>query len=229
MLNKINLNVKSFITYVFILIEVVLYALLLAGDILTCYDTVLIKYTSIILCLIYSVVFIFYSKLDAILTSLALVFTLISDYFLLVLNNHFILGLTTFIIAQSFYFIRICFINKKVNLISILVRVFLPIIVCIILKLNDLLDLLTGLCAFYFIMLLVNATESSFLIKLDRRYILFFIGLILFIGCDVCVGLFNFSSVLNINIPNGLMDFVTISMWGFYLPSQTLIALSVKC
>ena len=49
----------------------------------------------------------------------------------------------------------------------------------------------------------------------------FALGLTLFAGCDICVGLFN---VLPAASP--LYFPASIGMWLFYLPSQVLIALS---
>ena len=48
------------------------------------------------------------------------------------------------------------------------------------------------------------------------------LGLTLFVGCDLCVGLFN--ARLSGSLPLHLL--VYLGMWFFYLPSQVLIALS---
>ena len=50
---------------------------------------------------------------------------------------------------------------------------------------------------------------------------LFAVGLTLFVGCDVCVGLFN-------ALPPGSPPYsaASVGMWFFYLPSQVLITLS---
>ena len=66
------------------------------------------------------------------------------------------------------------------------------------------LNLLAGV---YFPQLLCNAALAW---KRDRVLAL---GLTLFIGCDVCVGLWN------------LFGIAGAGMWAFYLPSQVLIAL----
>ena len=50
---------------------------------------------------------------------------------------------------------------------------------------------------------------------------LFALGLALFVGCDVCVGLFN-----ALPAPSPLYSAASVGMWLFYLPSQALIALS---
>ena len=78
------------------------------------------------------------------------------------------------------------------------------------------LNLLAGL---YFSQLLSNTILAW--TRRGRRWRLFALGLTLFVGCDVCVGLFN-------ALPPGSPRYfaVSIGMWLFYLPSQVLIALS---
>ena len=61
--------------------------------------------------------------------------------------------------------------------------------------------------------------------RVPKRNILFFIGLILFLCCDLCVGLFNFSEV-GITLPAALEKVIAPAMWLFYLPSQVLITIS---
>ena len=77
-------------------------------------------------------------------------------------------------------------------------------------------NLLAGL---YFSQLLSNAV-LAWTVK-NRTGRLFAAGLTLFVGCDLCVGLFN-------ALPPGSPRYfaVSIGMWLFYLPSQALIALS---
>ena len=41
-------------------------------------------------------------------------------------------------------------------------------------------------------------------------------------------GLDNFAPVLGITLPKAITDFTRVGMWGFYLPSQVLITLSVR-
>ena len=51
---------------------------------------------------------------------------------------------------------------------------------------------------------------------------MFGLGLLLFVGCDVCVGLHNLAG-----LPAPLSAFAQVGMWLFYLPSQVLIVLSI--
>ena len=73
--------------------------------------------------------------------------------------------------------------------------------------------------ALYFSQLAANAL-LAWTLK-GERWRAFALGLTLFVGCDVCVGLFNV-------LPPGSAPYfaVSVGMWLFYLPSQVLIALS---
>ena len=80
----------------------------------------------------------------------------------------------------------------------------------------------------YFINLIFNAVESATLITYDKRFILFTVGLILFICCDICVGISNLNSVLGTKIPSDIKDLSFFAIWQFYMPSQLLIILSAN-
>lgn len=86
---------------------------------------------------------------------------------------------------------------------------------------------------FYFLTLCLNAVEAYVLSHpLKERWHdeaaagkvrpIFAVGLILFICCDICVGLWN----LYPPPPRLLREFAQVGMWFFYLPSQVLIVLS---
>ena len=83
-----------------------------------------------------------------------------------------------------------------------------------------LLSPLNLLVCLYFSRLLANAC-LAWTVR-GRRWRAFALGLTLFVGCDVCVGIFNLPGLL----PDALYQFSRIGMWLFYLPSQALIALS---
>ena len=59
--------------------------------------------------------------------------------------------------------------------------------------------------------------------------VLFLIGLVLFLLCDINVLLFNLSAYINVSSQMYAMLQIasTVLMWAFYLPSQVLIVLSV--
>ena len=84
-----------------------------------------------------------------------------------------------------------------------------------LLRLASPVNLLAGL---YFSQLLSNTVLAW---RMGRPGRLFAVGLTLFVGCDVCVGLFN-------ALPPGSPPYsaASVGMWFFYLPSQVLITLS---
>jgi hypothetical protein len=83
---------------------------------------------------------------------------------------------------------------------------------------------------FYFTGILFNTIDGVFITyhTHSRKYIIFAIGMLLFLCCDINVGIFN---LLNLSIVKGtfiskIYEFASIAMWMFYLPAQTAIALS---
>ena len=189
----------------FILIEALLYLTFIVMDIIGI-DSTYIKYAGIILCFLNAL---FDNKK---LITAALLFTLIADYFLLVRDNDYLFGIISFLVVQCIYFVYLKKNNCKPYFIIRILLYVITIIGSLVIK-APILDML-ALC--YFESLLMN-TISSYT---NKKLRVFSIGLSLFIGCDICVGLFNI-------LPhNNLYSFVSIMMWIFYLPSQVLISLS---
>lgn len=218
---------KYYILGAFVLAEIGIYIAFLAIQSTKGYDPVMLKYSGILLCLLLAIVFCPVSGKGGITLVCSFFFTALADLFIFVIDDYYEIGVTSFILAQICYFVRIYTLLGKKPYISIAVRLGLSGAVMLALGLTDSLDGLTALVAIYFPMLVCNAVESAFLIKFSKIYILFFVGLLLFIGCDVCVGLNNFS-MLGIELSKGAQDFVGIAMWGFYLPSQVLIVSSAR-
>lgn len=223
-MKKLLQDKKMWILAAFAAVELIIYVVFESLRFTTGSDAIDIKYIGILLCLaITGLNCAFYGN-DAKVMLGALFFTAVSDLIILVLNVNYIFGVCTFIITQLFYFARIYLINGKKPYISIAVRVALMVIAVIILAVTDKLTLLTGICSIYFPLLVCNCVESIFLIKFSKQYILFFIGLLLFVGCDICVGLDN----LGLNFPANVAQIINILIWTFYLPSQVLIVLSTR-
>ena len=189
----------------FITIESIIYLTFIIFDLFHI-NSIYLKYLGIFLCFLFA----FLNKKKYI--SNALLFTLIADYFLLIKDEHYLIGVSSFLLVQTIYFFYLknnnCELFKKVRvLIYALILTF-----SIIFKL----DVLYFLVLIYFSTLVLN-TVSSFTSR-DLR--IFSIGLTLFILCDVSVGLFNI-------LPYGRVYLiVSLLMWVFYLPSQVLISLS---
>ncbi|MCD7893499.1 MAG: lysoplasmalogenase [Erysipelotrichaceae bacterium] len=191
----------------FLIIEIILYIIFLSLDLTKHYAiTTPVKYTSIVLCFIFSL----YSNLHHSdkLISIALFFTIMADWFLLVMNEYEILGLICFIVVQLIYMIKLG--NRLLVL-----RVILPVLIIFLTSISNPIDILAII---YFFQLLINAMISW----RDYKNIgfIFALGLTLFVCCDTCVGLFNLTDM-------GLIhEFTRVGMWLFYLPSQVLIVMS---
>ena len=190
-------------------------------------DTTLLKYIAICLCLLYTAYKLPTCKTDGTIIFLAICFTVFSDTFTLLINKHFTLGVSLFIPAQLLYGLRMRFWAQKHLYKSIFARLGIILAVALGVVFARIADGLTIVTAIYFSMLLYNTTESIFLAKKPKQ-ILFSIGLWLFVCCDICVGLYNITDVLNISVSPALYSFASIMMWGFYLPSQILIVTSVS-
>lgn len=189
-------------------------------------DTTFIKYGGIIACFIYSVYATVKRKIKFPFVTFALFFTLIADYFLLVRNDGYVYGVSAFIVAQSFYLARIYSVKGKLPLATVAVRIAVFSVLCIALFITRLIEPLTVAVAFYACMLVGNTAESFSINKFGRKYIVFSIGLCLFVCCDICVGIYNLSSFINVGLSvEAAVKFVFLS-WTFYLPSQVMIALS---
>ena len=212
---------KKWVTILFVILQTVIFFTFLAGDLTLEWDTSWVKYVGVLLCLFYACAFC--KNLNDAFLALALFFTAVADYFLLVINNHFEAGVTVFIVAQIFHFARIATLKTlKTNLISVAARLLLAVVALVLLAVTNNFDTLNCLVAIYFPLLLVNTADALFVALKNKKRILLFVGFCLFVLCDVCVGLYN----IDINLPTKLVNAVSFLMWVFYLPSQTLIALS---
>lgn len=219
---------KFYVFGLFVLAEAAIYITFIVYDFAYDNGLIYVKYAGILICFIFAAIGIYFYGKDAVIVTCALVFTAISDLFILVMQHYMEAGLATFIITQLIYFARIYLTNGKKPYISLGVRAVATAIPFTVLgALGQLNSALVVLCCIYFPQLVINAAESATLIKTDKKYILFFIGLVLFLLCDICVGLFNLENV-GAAIPPNITQFARFAIWIFYLPAQVLIVLSEK-
>lgn len=189
----------------------------------------LFAYSSVVLAFLMNLLFFRMEKRN-ILTVLALAFTLGADFFLVILNENYTLAMVIFSMAQLSYAARIyfesgdtlrkatLFVRGGVALFSIL----LPLIV-----LGDGADPLAVISVFYFGQLILSCVLAF--VNSRRGGLILPIGLILFLACDIFVGLGNLGGYLPIE-PGTVfwwMAHPPINMaWVFYLPSQALLGIS---
>ena len=134
-----------------------------------------------------------------------------------------------FVGTQTCYFIRL-FINqtKKERLIHIIVRLcfsaFAVILTALVLKENT--NFLSLISLFYYANLIVNIVFAFIQVKVSP---IFAIGLLLFSFCDIFVGLSLIGDFISLSQNSIIHQINAIPLnmaWLFYVPSQTLLALS---
>lgn len=228
------------IRFLFLLIELVLYGTFLYVDIFekgAFVASMYLKFASIILCFLMSLLLYGRKNVtkDIVLLRGALLFTVISDLYILILESY-VFGLVTFSIVQLLYLIRLHEWRKQQGrhvvawllLLRNLVVALTITGILIILRIS--LDGLMLISILYFVSIFFNTVDA---IRIQNRepkkqYQLYAIGMVLFLLCDINVGLFNLSDFILIEDVwfNKLYEFASIAMWMFYLPAQVLISLS---
>ena len=203
--------------FAFLALEGGLYVLFLLQDLsLLGGDSMKVKYLSILLCLTFSA----WGNLrggEGLITA-ALALTAGADWFLLVLNRHYLVGVGLFCLVQGLYLVHIR--RERGSWGWWPGRLLLWAGGMAVLCRLGLLVPLTALAALYISNFFWNILDSRSLGS--RGGLLFFLGLVLFFCCDLCVGVHNAPGLF----PVGLTAFARVGMWLFYLPAQVLITLS---
>lgn len=223
-----NKKVKLFSTCIFIAIEIVLWILVLStsGEI-----NRYLSFSSILLAFMFSLLFVGI-KTKKYLTQFALMFTVVADIFLVLISpRNQVVAMTSFAVVQMFYFVRILFEtkSKKINIVNVVVRLILIIAIEILtlIILKEKIDYLSMISMFYYVNLILNVVFAF--INFKKSPLLAF-GLLFFLLCDTFVGLqcavgtyFSMSQDLWLyKLIFADFNFV----WFFYIPSQTLLAIS---
>ncbi|MDD4212674.1 MAG: lysoplasmalogenase family protein [Bacilli bacterium] len=162
------------------------------------------------------------------LVQMALFCTAVADFFLVIQSRNQIPAMIWFNLVQIIYAVRL-FYHQKAVIPRLSVRLFLVFIALgsgMVVAKNTF-DILLALTLFYFANLVMNMIDAWIT---DAKNWAFGLGLILFIGCDLMVGLGNASSYVVIPPESFLAWLLQVPInlaWVFYLPSQVLIALSI--
>ena len=166
--------------------------------------------------------------LDGLLAMLALLCTAGADFFLVALREEqWLPGLGVFCCAQLFWALRLLLMEEGRRRIS---HVLAWIFTCAALLILAILlvrgtDTLLLLCAVYASLILTTVFFSF----LTPRNVLFTLGMILFLGCDLFVAVNNAALYLDLDaypLLKTLHDIPFNMMWAFYGPSQMLLSLS---
>lgn len=167
---------------------------------------------------------------------IALVNTLIADLFL---SRLFLFDTTQFVAMCFFVVVQACYFliiydrhnsqNAKIAHLIIRIIISLVAVVLTIVVLGDKVNGLVIITMLYFANLLLNLIYSFIQIK---KSILLPIGLLFFVLCDICIGLHVIDTTMMTIPPTSLLYPIVHSginlAWAFYVPSQTILALSVK-
>ena len=180
-----------------------------------------IKYLSILLCFCYLLGHT--QNADVRLTRAALAFTLLADLFLLVLDRWYTAGVASFCVVQALYLARIHRAGDRPLGCRLAIRGGIAAALVAVGAFLGVLNTLTVLTLLYFSQLTANAFAA---LALGRRGRILAVGLFLFMGCDLCVGLCNLAPLLPDAPVLVALPFAQVGMWLFYLPSQVLITLS---
>ncbi|MBR3437205.1 MAG: hypothetical protein IKG97_05570 [Lachnospiraceae bacterium] len=176
---------------------------------------------------------------ECIFLFLAYVCTAIADYFLTITADRYEIAVGVFLGAQIFHFLRISAARHAASkdagvkhplagiLLSVFARVILSGLVLIVLHVTGLWSPLNALAAVYFVELVMNTVDSAFTAERAFRFVLSAAGFLLFIACDVTVGLRALTEAGTVRMTADGFALNTYLTWVFYLPSQVMIILSV--
>lgn len=217
------LTPKNIIFAAFVLVELVIYVVFNVLSATQPGDPIWLKYSGILLCLAVSAVMIYFNRdADSVIAVVAMLFTAISDLFILVLDRHYEVGLVTFITAHAIYLYRLYRGRlKRIWLTLVLRAAVAGVLIGIICGLFGT-ELLVIEACIYIVMLTGNCIESLIMCNRGFKNIFFALGLLLFLGCDICVGL-NQGSMIGISLSANVRWLVVFMIWVFYLPSQVFI------
>ncbi|MBO5879169.1 MAG: hypothetical protein J6Q68_01285 [Clostridia bacterium] len=188
------------------------------------------SFSSVAVAALFALVFTIKRK-ESVFTSVALLFTVCADVCLVLMaEQQRLLAMIFFSAVQTFYFLRILLENDgkrlKATHISVRVSTVLFALFLTLIVLGENADALSLISMIYFASLIVNIVFAFFNFKKSP---LLALGLVFFSLCDVLVGL----SLIDMYIPIAV-DSIIYKLthtefnliWTFYVPSQTLIALS---
>ena len=221
-------NKQLYLTIPFIVIELVIM-------ILVCFDITgkkIHSYVAIIICFLFSLISLSKNK-KVIIIQIGLLFTVISDTFLVLLDaKNQEAGMTTFVVVQLAYWIYLLLNIQEHNRIyevGLRILVIAAVESLVVFVIIDNYDYLCFISIFYFANLIQNIVVA-FIIYKKNPYLA--IGLLLFALCDIIIGLRSADGYYIFLEENSLLEKMIHSRfdhaWFFYIPAQTLIALSAK-
>jgi len=203
----------------FLLLEGILYLLFLSLDIIHASGaSTVVKYCALALCVAMCLPPCTAGR-DGALTAAALAFSLLADCFLLILNRDYLLGVLLFLVVHLLHMARIRAIGGWPGWLCLLLRTGLPAALLVCLWQSGIWSPLFAAVCCYFPQLVCNVLESLTLRHRRSAWQILSGGLLLFLCCDLCVGL------ATLLAGQGSAPLYT-ACWIFYLPAQILLTLS---
>ena len=223
-----NLKITKFSIAAFLLVELVLGILIQVG---INEGSNYLRFASVVIAFIFSLL-LANRSIDSMLVGVALLFTVCADYCLVIMSPApKILAMVFFNVVQLLYFARILLSesDRRMRLVNVSLRslVIVAAVIITVIVLGDRTDALSIISIVYFADLAVNII---FAFVEHKRFLLFAIGLVCFACCDIFVGLSvlvtDYISTSQESLLYTLTHTKIDMVWLFYVPSQTLIAIS---
>lgn len=201
--------------------------------VLTCSGKVVppLQFSAIALAFAFSLIFVSFKDRKFII-QLALLFTVVADVFLVLVEpRNQALAMTSFSLTQILYFVKLLMTteNKKIRLANLISRITTIVLVLVVtlIVLGGKADYVALISMFYFANLVLNVIFAFIGFKQNP---LFAIGLLLFMLCDIFIGLQCAIGVYIDVDPSSIIYQIAFSpfnwAWLFYIPSQTLLSLT---
>jgi len=188
----------------------------------------ILEYTTIVLCLA-TLLILRVRKADWLVVAIALVFTLVADTFLVLLEGYQIIATTAFCVTQTLYAVRLRYADQnrisRFHQMRIILFVLLEVVAYLVLR--NSFDVLVFITMLYLSLLVGNIIHA---VSFRKEQWIFSLALVLFLLCDIVVGLSVSGGYLNIAPESLIGKILALPVnlaWLFYLPSQVLIVLSV--
>lgn len=229
---------------IFLIIETVLYLSFLSLDISGFFTfSSDLKYASIFLLFFYILIKTFKQggrqRKGSLLIPSALAFSAAADVFLL-FTQYYLPGLIAFLAVQTILCLRLHqlfwpkqLLQRRIFYTLVPVLGLFAIALTVLFLLEIPVDEVTVFALLYFLFFLGNVVTAVYGLlcshqRNQKGHYLFATGLILFFFCDIHVGLYNAAAyVPQLNaMPQIWQQWISLAMWLFYLPGQTLIGLS---
>ena len=219
-----NKRICLLLTALFVAVETVLYYLILTSG-----GQLLIRseFSAIVLCFLFALSM---ARRDTILLVVGLAFTVCADFCLVLCDPiEQLWGMVFFSCTHIFYWLKLQRIQFRKGLLIVRIALILAVEAVALLILKENTDPLALVSMFYYVNLAMNIVESF---TQFRHNPLFAIGLVFFILCDTVIGLQvaagGYLPILEGSFVHKLIFSGFHLSWFFYLPSQVLIALSVR-